>query len=773
MQMNNDMLAEEAAAPVSNESEDKDAITLEKFTSAIVEIEQQPAWRGRADKEMDYADGNQLDSEILQAQRAIGMPPAIENVIGPAISAVTGMEVKMRKDWRVVPDTKMGGDDVAEALSFKLNQAERHSKADRACSEAYRHQISVGLGWVEVARETNPFKFPYRATFIHRNEIWWDWLDTEPELEKARYLVRRRWTDIEQAVLMFPEKAELIRHSSKGWQGIDFGMGSHDGGGSTDLARAYSDERGWSIEEMQWRDIENKRVCLFEVWYRVWVRTLVMKMPDGRVVEVDQANEAHQLAIGMGMAKPQWVVLPKMRTSMWLGPHRLADSPTPYPHQKFPYVAFWGMREDRTMVPYGLIRGMMYQQDSINATTGKIRWGLSSVRTIRTEGAYAGTDEQFRQQVSRVDADIVLNQDAMSQPGARFEVERDFNLSEQQYKMLGDSRAAIERTSMVSPSFLGQRGTATSGIQESTQVEQSVQALADINDNFDAARAQVGDLMMSLIVEDMIGVAETVLIDGKGLRPDKTVMLNAPVIDPETGIKTLDNDVERTKLKVTLEDVPSTPSFQAQQLGALSEAFKSMGQEYQPVVLPHLLSLMNIPNKAAIIEGVKLAAQQPTEEQIQQRIKDAVAAAGLDLKQQELALKYPAGANEAQDALIRAQAVEVGVKAAFAAIQTAGAIVQTPQISPVADMVMKLAGYQTPNPVGVDPNSQFPAGPPMPEVHPAMAGDFIDGIPPVQQNTSPELPPVPQQTGSPMQGIETQRQDSAPTNPTPNQEGQL
>ena len=124
------------------------------------------------------------------------------------------MEVKMRKDWRVVPDTKMGGDDVAEALSFKLNQAERHSKADRACSEAYRHQISVGLGWVEVALETNPFKFPYRATFVHRNEIWWDWLDTEPELEKARYLVRRRWTDIEQAVLMFPDKAELIRHSS-------------------------------------------------------------------------------------------------------------------------------------------------------------------------------------------------------------------------------------------------------------------------------------------------------------------------------------------------------------------------------------------------------------------------------------------------------------------------------------------------------------------------------------------------------------------------------
>ena len=760
MMMNNAMQAEEAGAPVSTEAEDKDAITLEKFTSMIVEIDQQPAWRSKADREMDYCDGNQLDSEILRMQASTGMPPAIENVISPAIAAVTGMEVKMRKDWRVIPDTPKAGDEVAEALNYKLNQAERHSKADRACSEAYRHQISVGLGWVEVAREANPFKYPYRASFVHRNEIWWDWLDTEPDLEKSRYLVRRRWTDREQAELMFPDKVDLIRHSATGWQGIDFGLG-HDGGESTDLARSYSDERGWSIEEMQWRDIESRRVCLFEVWYRVWVRTLVMKMPDGRVIEVDQASEAHLIAIGMGVAKPQWVVLPKMRTSMWMGPHRLSDGPTPYPHHKFPYVPFWGQREDRTMIPFGLIRGMMYQQDNINATTGKIRWGLSSVRTIRTHGSYAGTDEQFRQQISRVDADIVLNADVMSQPGAMFKVERDFQLSEQQYKMLGDSRASIARTTGITPSFQGRSGSATSGVQESTQVEQSVQALADINDNFDDARAQVGDLLMSLIIKDTIGVAETIEIDGKGIKPDKTIALNTPVVDEETGIQTLNNDVERTRLKVALQDTPSTPSFQSQQLGALSEAFKSMGQEYQPVVLPHLLSLMNIPNKADIIEGVKQVAQQPNEEQIQKRIKEAVTAAGLEIKQQELALKYPAGANEAKDSLIRAQAVEIGVKAAFAAIQTAGAIVQTPQISPVADMVMKLAGYQTPNPIGVDPNYPMP-GQSMPEVDPAAAAQ-VDGIPQAQTNTSPQFPPVPQQPGSPMQGIETQRQDSAPT----------
>ena len=39
---------------------------LPEYTHIIREIEQQPRWRARADKEMDYADGNQLDSELMR-----------------------------------------------------------------------------------------------------------------------------------------------------------------------------------------------------------------------------------------------------------------------------------------------------------------------------------------------------------------------------------------------------------------------------------------------------------------------------------------------------------------------------------------------------------------------------------------------------------------------------------------------------------------------------------------------------------------------------------
>lgn len=744
---NNDIQNGEAKSPMEW---GEDALTLEQFTSFVNEIENQPAWRTKADREMDYYDGNQLDSEILQRQRQIGMPPAVEPIIGPAIDAVLGFEAKTRTDWRVIPDSDRGGDDVAEALNYKLNQAERHSKADRACSDAYKSQVSVGLGWVEVAKESNPFRYPFRCRSVHRNEIWWDWLAVEPDLSDARYLIRRRWVDRDQAKLMFPDKADLIRASSTGWQGIDISM-SLDGGGSTDLAQSYTDERGWSIEEMNWRDIENRRVCLFEVWYRVWKRVMVMKMPDGRIVEVDDANQAHLVALATGVIRPEWAVVPKMRRSMWMGPHCLDDGPTPYRHQKFPYVAFWGKREDRTGVPFGLIRGMVYQQDNINSVISKIRWGLSSVRTTRTQGAVLADDEAFRQQVARIDADIVLDANHMAQQGAVFKVERDFQLNDQQFSLLADSRLAIQRSSGITSGFMGQQGNASSGVQEATQVEQSVQALADINDNFAFSRAEVGDLLLSMIIEDMLGKQETVFIDGKGLREDREISLNQPTLDEETGLTYLTNDIERTKIKVTLNEVPSTPTFRTQQLAAMSEAFKSMPKEYQSVALPYLLNLMDVPDKDAIIKAIKDLAEQPTPEQIEARIKQAITDAGLDLKREELDRRYPRGAGEAQMNLIRAQAMEIGIKAAFSAIQTAGAIVQTPQISPVADELMKSAGYQPPNPMGADPNFPIPATMPAPA-----------GVPVAEANTSPQMPPVPQQPGSPMQGIETTRNDSEP-----------
>lgn len=715
-------------------------------------LNQQP-WRAQSDKEADYANGNQLDSDLLRRQRAAGIPPAKENIIGPAIAAVCGYEKKTRTDWRVTPDGDPEGQDVADALNYKLNQAERHSKADRALSEAFRPAVTVGLGWVEVSRPSDPFEYPYRCRYVSRNEIWWDMKAREPDLKDARWLFRRRWVDKDQAAMLFPEHAELILRMQAGWASDLFNM-ELEGGQSTGLYAAADTERGWTLQEDSWYNTENRQVCISEVWYRRWVSVMVLKLRNGRVVQFDESNAAHIAAVQSGVAQLQRAVVARMRRSYWIGPHRLADGPTPYPFKGFPYVPVWCYREDTTGVPFGLVRDMLFPQDSLNSTIAKLRWGMGAVRTERTKGAVDMTDDQFRRAIARPDADIVLNAQHMSLPGARFEVHRDFQLNAQQFQLMQDSRAAIERVTPITPSLRGQQGTARSGLQEQTQLEQSTTTLADPMDSFKEARALVGEMLMALIIEDTGREETTVVIEGDTINPPRTVVLNKPERDPVTGMLYLSNDIQRTRLKVALEDVPSSPGFRAQQLNALSEAVKALPAHAQQVMLPFLVDLMDTPRKKQVVETLRNAEQQADPEAIREQVKQELMH---DLKLRELEIKERE--SDAKIKKLLQEAVQTGVQAAFSAMQAGAQVAQMPMIAPVADAIMQSAGYQKPNPGGDDPN--FPTAQTQAAVQmkdPYLQGQGRpgeDGLPEVRENTSPAFPPVPQQPGTGMQGIET------------------
>lgn len=94
-----------------------------------------------------------------------------------------------------------------------------------------------------------------------------------------------------------------------------------------------------------------------------------------------------------------------------------------------------------------------------------------------------------------------------------------------------------------------------------------------------------------------------------------------------------------------------------------------------------------------------------------------------------------------------AKKVLTGVEATYAAMQSARMIALMPAVAPIADKVMQAAGYQNPNPAGIDPN--FPA-PMTPQPDPEVAAQAAGGMGP--QNTSPMFPP---KSSSGLKGIET------------------
>jgi hypothetical protein len=368
----------------------------------------------------------------------------------------------------------------------------------------------------------------------------------------------------------------------------------------------------------------------------------------------------------------------------------------------------------------------------------------------------------------------VLNADHMSQPGARFEVKRDYQLNDQQARLMDDARIGIERASGISSGFMGRNGTATSGLQEQTQVEQSTQSLAGLMEAFGRGRALVGECLLSMIIEDIGNEQETVVIEGDTIRPERTVVLNLPEVDPETGVEYLSNDVQRLRLKVALEDVPTSSSFRAQQLTTLGEAVKSMPPAMQAAVMPFMVGLMDLPYKKEVVEAIKAAAAQETPEAVEQRInqavQDALAKSGNDLKAREVAIKERKADSEI--AKLVSESVESGLRAAFAAMQGAQIVAQMPQVAPVADVLLANAGWRAPNPLGQDPNIPQPAMqhaemPGEMETGEAPDGDGMTGMHPgnmAQGDTSPLTPANPVAPASPMvgqnRGIETMRSDS-------------
>ena len=732
------------------------ALTLDEYREIHEEIDNQPReWRAVADREMDYAEGNQLKTELLEAQRQLGIPPSMENLIGAALEGIRGYEEATRTDWRVTANGQPGGQDVADAISFKLNEAERNSRADDACGKAFYPQIGVGLGWVEVSKGDDPFGYPYQCLPVSRNEIHWDWASERDDMTDARWLRRQRWMHASRLARVFPEHSELIKRFGKagtGWWGTY--SGEDVGGQSTGLNRAWDVAREWTVQEDRWHNPHNKEVCATELWYRRWVDVVVLKSPDGRVVEYDEANPAHVHAVANGLVEYRRAVVARVRRSYWLGPHVLFDGPTPYAHRYFPYVPFWGFREESTRVPFGYIRNMLYQQDTLNSGNSRLRWGMSAYRVERTKGAVAMSDDQFRRTVGRLDADIVLDPAHMAQPGALFKVERDYQMNQQQMDMLANARQAIERVNPAAAgAFSGRRGTATSGIQEQTQVEQANQSLAHMMGNFKRSRTLMGEMLMAMIVQDMGKTETAVVIEGDAIRPERTIVINHPETDA-AGYPYLSNDLQRTRLMVGLEDVPSSPTYRGQQLNVMSEVVKAMPPQFQAVAFPLMASLMDLPFKRELTEALQQAGAQETPEQVEQRIQQAVAQAlkdaGNELKSRELDMKEKL--TEAQIKQLMAQAVQTGVQAAFSAMQGGAQVAMQPQIAPIADAIMQGAGYQKPNPGGDDPNFPVPEAMAM-QPAPADQGAALGGV---QQNTSPAFPPVPQQPEQGMGGIETQ-----------------
>lgn len=571
------------------------------------DVDAQPNWRDPAQEACDYYDGLQITQELKALYDSRGQPTLIYNLIAPTIDAVLGMEARTRADLILVSDDDEG-DQLKDALQEKFKDAWRLARADRACADAYSGQIKAGMGWVEVTRNDDPFYGgDYNIKPVRRQEMWWDWHAEEADLSDARWIMRKRWIDNDEAISWFPNHAEIIRQSINGWQ--DWADVESYEEMDQGLVGAKQEYDIWDRKESEWMDLNRGRVLLEVIYYKTWRLGEVITLENGRVVEYNPNNLVHAVAVNAGRYKPQVRRWASVREAWFIGPHRLVDRPSVAPAGYFPIVPFVGYRMDKSGSPYGIVSRMISAQDEINFRRGRLTWLLQAKRVIADKDATNMTRDQVMDEIERPDGYIELNPDRRNKKtiAESLQVQQDFNIASQQFQVMMTSMDQIQSVAGVYNAMMGQDSNAKSGVAINSLVEQGATTLAEINDNFNFSRTRVGDLLMAYLIEDLANKQNiSITLNKEDVHKKKVVMLNVRNDDG-----TLDNDVKRWKGHITQAPIQSTPTYRAQMAQQLMQAVSQLPPEVQMATIDMVIELMEIPNKQEFLNRIRSTLNIP------------------------------------------------------------------------------------------------------------------------------------------------------------------
>jgi hypothetical protein len=655
-------------------------LPLAELERRLSDMENEPDWRPSANKCADYYDGKQASQERIQRCQDTGEPMTIVNLVQRTINGALGQEAKTRLNWKVSPDSDAFGD-VASVLGEKLTEAQRMARTDMAISEAYSSMLRTGIGWVEVSRNPDPLAYPYRATAVHRNEVFWDWRSKLSDLSDSQWMLRQRWADLEEVQVQLPQFRDMLEVATHSGPITD-AMSRTILSSSGDFELSQATRRSFSRSEEEWLDNSlRKRIRLYSVYYKQHKQVVALVTGTKRI-QFNPKNPLHVALVLRGAAKlmkgPSYV----MRHAMFAGPFRLFDVELYGRH--FPLIPFLCYRADDDFSPYGLVHGMIEPQDEFNERRSRLLWLLKAKQVFVESNALDETYNNIidlAREVMRPDALFVMKQNRMD--GLR--IESNPQLGAEQAQVMEDAKILIQdQPGLFSPQYGSNSVGAESGVALANLTEMTNASLGETSDNYRTSRQLVGDALLCEIMQDHKDENMPVQV-GSG-RKRRTVVLNS--VD-QAGLPV--NSMDDAQVKVALGDVPATPAFKAQQQVFLSQALSAAGNNpaAQAVLLPALLESGDLEHRHEYAKFLRQSAGVPdpddladeemqAQREAQQQQQAQIAAAAQERAMQaELAVKESTAAlnqtkgmlTEMQTLLAQAQAMKTAAEAEAIATQ--------------------------------------------------------------------------------------------------------
>lgn len=663
-----------------------------------------------------YYDSEQIASKIAEEQRARGQQPTVYNEIKPSIDWMIGTELRARTDFLVIAEE--GGPESDEDARLKtklLKYLEATNKIGFERSQAAGYQLKGGMGWIEVGiRGDRSGPTVYVGADSWRNHLH-DSQAVKKDLTDGRYHFRIKVVDLDVAIALFPDKEQQLRKVVQTGDNIT-AFNAWLGGSLIGSLDHFAGK--WEPDEFnqtQPVDLFNprERVMLIECWSREPVRR---KLDD------------------QGLGDPvSWEIHVAIMTEA----DTLLEQVSPFKHDRFPFVPVWAYRNSRTGLPYGPIFPLLGPQDAINIRMSRSVWEAAKNQLKVEKRAIDDSAmdlEEIRNELDDPRGIAVFADGALS-AGAVQERD-DLGKAQKQLALAERDIMHLRQSSGVTGENRGLDTNVTSGKAVIAKADQGGMLTAELFDNQLFARQLEGEMVLSLAEQFMI-TPRTIRVPGERW---EYVRINEPQADGSYR-----NDISQRTAHFVVGEQAWKQAYAEAAFDQLMVVFTQLAAAAPTVVLAMLDVLFeihpNLPKKQTLLQRIRSVTGQADPDgkltPEQQRAKQQQQVRAQAQFEAEMAqLRATVKEAEAKGEKLSAESMAKRLETVYMAAQAAQVAVQIPGAMPVADQILKSAGFKD------------------------LDGGEVANVP-EQGAVAPTAPQVPDplQADGAMQGIETMAPD--------------
>lgn len=613
----------------------------------------------RINEGMYLGGGLQWSAEDLQALAEAGRPAFEFNQILPKINAALGYQIANRMDITFRPRGGQADQDLASTLSKLTMQIADNTQLHWKESQVFADGLVQQRGYFDV-------RISYEDSLLGEVHIEaLDPLDVIPDPDAKSYdpdswadVIVTRWLTLDEIEVLYGTAKRNEVDQTKPDES-DFGedMGDEARNKFGDNNSGYNDRMGVATQADGERRV---RVIDRQFWRMEKAEVLITPTGDIRVVDsLSPARVAAMEAAGAirqkrRVRRVRWVVSTQCVV--------LHDDWSPFQHfTVVPYFPFF-----RRGVTRGLVDNAIGPQQMLNKSLSQM---LHIINTTANSGwiTWANTlanmtEDELEDRGAETGLHISLKKETPTEKMPR-------KIQPNQVptgldRIIERSAVLLEQATGINDAMVGNTGREVSGIAIQSRQHAAQQQLAVPLDNLARTRNLLARRILDLIqgFYDQPRIVRIVETDARGREMTEELALNYPAANGQ-----ILNDLTIGEYDVVIAEVPLQVTFENSQfLQAIELVDKGA-----PIPWPFVLRYSNLAHKQEIIDALEQQAQQQADPLVEAKV----------------------ALTQAQTQKTLAESVNKAVESQYSAMQASGVIATTPATAPLADALLRSAGY--------------------------------------------------------------------------------